>query len=311
MTRRSWLAGCWVLGAAAFLPVRQADVSKTAGPYLGQEPPGLTAKLFAPGIVSGGQFEHSSPVFTSDLKEIYWSTIIEEGRTTVSRPILSMKTTGGPWSRPEVPPFVKTFACSESPFISPDGKFIYFHASGSLRPETARIYRAPRTGDGWGEPVDLGDPVNASNLSYGPSVAANGNLYFAGPSGVFMAKRTAAGYQKPVFVKDADFGPYIAPDESFLIFCSFRKGGLGSGDLYISFRRQDGSWGDDINMGSRVNSALNERFPNLTPDGRYLFFNSTRKIPGAGLHDPGNGNGDVYWIDARIIGELKPKSLEP
>jgi Tol biopolymer transport system component len=296
--------GLWA--AAACLLAQQPDFPEIVGPYLGQEPPGLTAKLFAPGLVSTGQFEHSSPVFTPDLKEIYWSVIIEEGRTTVARPILFMKRTGEAWSRPAVPSFAKTFACSESPFISPDGRDIYFHASDSLRPEKARLFRAPRAGDGWGGPVDLGDPVNAASLSYGPSVAANGNLYFAAPSGVYAAERAAGGYRAPAFLKKANFGPYIAPDESYIIFCSFREGGFGSGDLYISFRRKDGSWGDDINMGRRINTDRNERFPNVTPDGKYLFFNSTRMIPGAGPGDPGNGNGDVYWIDARIIEELKP-----
>jgi Tol biopolymer transport system component len=107
---------------------------------------------------------------------------------------------------------------------------------------------------------------------------------------------------------DADWTPLIAPDESYFIFCSFRKGGFGSGDLYISFKQADGSWGDVINMGDRINTDLNERFPIVTPDGKYLFFNSTRKIAGAGANEPGNGAGDVYWIAAKIIEELRAKA---
>jgi hypothetical protein len=51
-----------------------------------------------------------------------------------------------------------------------------------------------------------------------------------------------------------DWAPYIAPDESYFIFCSFRAGGFGSGDLYISFKQKDGSWGKVINMGDKINT---------------------------------------------------------
>lgn len=57
---------------------QEGSLSSVTGPYLGQKPPGMKAQLFAPGIVSTQYFEHSSPVFTPDLKEIYWSTQIEK-----------------------------------------------------------------------------------------------------------------------------------------------------------------------------------------------------------------------------------------
>jgi hypothetical protein len=48
----------------------------------------------------------------------------------------------------------------------------------------------------------------------------------------------------------------------------------------------------------------------VTPDGKYFFSNNTRKIPGAAANAPGNGEGDVYWIDARIIEELRNTVLK-
>ena len=59
--------------------------------------------------------------------------------------------------------------------------------------------------------------------------------------------------------------------------------------------QQDGAWCEIINMGNSINTDGNERFPNLTPDGKYFFFNRT---------------GDVYWVDAKIIDKLKPDSLK-
>jgi hypothetical protein len=35
--------------------------------------------------------------------------------------------------------------------------------------------------------------------------------------------------------------PYVAPDESYMIFSSFGAGGYGLCDLYISFRGEDGT----------------------------------------------------------------------
>ena len=49
--------------------------------------------------------------------------------------------------------------------------------------------------------------------------------------------------------------PFIAPDESYLIFTSDRKGNFGGGDLYISFHNIDtDTWTEPINMGAPINT---------------------------------------------------------
>jgi hypothetical protein len=83
----------------------------------------------------------------------------------------------------------------------------------------------------------------------------------------------------------------IAPDESFLIFVSVdRPGSYGSGDLYITFRKDDGSWSDPINLGEKINTEHYDFCPVITPDGKYFFYSS---------------NGDIYWVDAEILWQLK------
>jgi len=93
---------------------------------------------------------------------------------------------------------------------------------------------------------------------------------------------------------------FIAPDESFLIVsCWDRPENIGSrqGHLYISFRNNEGSWTEPVNMGSEINSHAYEFRPYVTPDGKYFFFTSNRdKL----------GNGNVYWVDARVIEGYKP-----
>jgi len=93
--------------------------------------------------------------------------------------------------------------------------------------------------------------------------------------------------------------PYIAPDESYIIFDSVRDGGYGSSDLYISFRATDGSWGPAINMGDKINTAASEKNPSVSPDGKFIFFDWRTK--------PRNEDVTIYWVDAQIIEALRPK----
>lgn len=296
---------------------------RPAGPYLGQKPPGLYPELFAPGVVSTGHFEHSSPVFSPDGRELYWSVHYEDGAPH-SRPVVFMKQEGNGWTAPALASFVKNEFRYENPFFSPDGRRLYFSASpatGSIK--DSDLWYAERTASGWSEQIILSSPPNSTGLDAQPSVSRSGNLYFISfldqskyGYGLFFSSFDGRNYSIPVRMEPqfnrlaADWTPYIAPDESYLIFCSFREGGSGSGDLYISFRNPDGSRGEAINMGDRINTGANERFPNVTPDGKYLFFNSTRTIPGAREDGPGNGKGDVYWISAGIIEELRRKGAK-
>ena len=94
--------------------------------------------------------------------------------------------------------------------------------------------------------------------------------------------------------------PFIAPDESYIIWDSERDEGFGNGDIYISFKTQDGSWGKAINMGDKVNTSAWDAAASVTPDGKYLFFNRM-----TGSED--SGNVDIFWVDAQIIEDLRPK----
>ncbi|AEM70326.1 WD40-like beta Propeller containing protein [Allomuricauda ruestringensis DSM 13258] len=99
--------------------------------------------------------------------------------------------------------------------------------------------------------------------------------------------------------------PFIAPDESFLIWGSEREDGYGKSDNYISFRQQDGSWGPAINMGNKINSELVENGARLTPDGKYLLFGRSEEK----VREDGSTYWQTkqYWVDAKIIEQLRPR----
>lgn len=50
-------------------------------------------------------------------------------------------------------------------------------------------------------------------------------------------------------------------------------------------------------MGDKINSEDSENRPYITPDGKYFFFTSTNR-----------GNRDIYWVDAEILEDFKPKA---
>jgi hypothetical protein len=98
--------------------------------------------------------------------------------------------------------------------------------------------------------------------------------------------------------------PFIAPDESYLMWDAEEEN-ESTPDIYISFRQKDGSWGDAINMGDKINTPLYEQRPKVTPDGKYSFFwKGDVKIRKDGSRYV---EGSPYWVDAKIIENLRTK----
>jgi hypothetical protein len=69
--------------------------------------------------------------------------------------------------------------------------------------------------------------------------------------------------------------------------CLGGSGSYGGGDLYAAYRLKNGSWSEPVNLESKINTGGHERFPWVTPDGKYLSF--LRVLDGS----------DIYWVDAK------------
>jgi Tol biopolymer transport system component len=152
---------------------------------------------------------------------------------------------------------------------------------------------------GWLERANLSRSV-CEGYEYSHSVSSKGTLFYSfrkDNGKVFDIAMIKDGKRQvlpsPINSDKTEDGPYISPDESFLIFESSRDGGKGGNDLYICFKQDDGSFGAPINMGDKVNTEHSERFAGLSPDGKILFFGSDRNGP------------DLYWISSKIIDELR------
>lgn len=74
--------------------------------------------------------------------------------------------------------------------------------------------------------------------------------------------------------KAEEIAACISSDGNLLYFASNRDGGIGGTDLYVSRKLPNGTWGPAQNLGPEINTAFDEDFPNITNDGKLLYFSS-------------------------------------
>lgn len=274
---------------------------KSQHPYASVQP--ITEpKLFAEGIINIDGEEYG-PTFTPDGKTIYFVRRIN-GRKMEH--IFVSQFENGKWSAPVVAPFSGQYFDKE-PFVSPDGKRIFFVSKRPLDPASEKkdfnIWVVEKTKTGWSAPQNLGPMVNSDGYDNYPAVAANGTLYFGsvraggqGDGDLYRSRLVKGKYTQAENLGDIintaenEADPYIAPDESYIIYSADHKGGAGEGDLLISFNR-NGKWTVPQSLGPKINTSEYEYTPLVSPDKKYLFFS--------------RGWGKIYQIDMSAL-NLKP-----
>lgn len=288
------------------------DTTDLTGEYLGQQPPDMTPVRFPPAslLANGDWFWHGSPNFSPDLMEMYWGKY-----STNSQPesieLAFVEVEDSQWTQMQAPPFADLNYHENNPCFSNSGDTLYFL---SRRPES-HIFYVFRTSTGWSQPVQLGIPLPANKrLGWNFSITKDKSIYIAlfdvngsSPPDIYKTSYISGQYAMPETIgippntNYNEFWPYIDPDERFLILISDRPGGYGRHDLYLSSRNQDGTWNDPINLGPEINSNQEEGAPYISPDGLYFFF-TTEKTGDLGFNP--------YWVDAQIIENLRPGSIE-
>ena len=280
----------------------QSDILIPDGPYLGQTPPGTTPEVFAPGIVNRQESIELEGMFGSDMNTFYfvregeeYAGVVKVGTfkgDEVSYGLAVIEYKNNKWQQSVV---VK--AASE-PSISPDGNII-LSKNGYIE----------RTANGWSEMKSLGEPFASIGIMRS-AISSNGTIFFdtynrALDIPLRYSRLVNGKYETPKSL-GPQFGigkynahPFIAPDESYIVFDSVRDAGQGSSDVYISYREADGKWGPAINLGDKINTDASEKNPSVSPDGKFIFFDRRTKR--------GNADVTIYWVDAQIINTLRPK----
>ena len=229
------------------------------------------------------------------------------------------------------------------PFISPDGKSFYMasNRTGTLGGLDIWVSTRSSVNEGWGEPQNVGEPVNSSADDFCPTMARDGNTLY------FVSRRSGGCGLGDIYVArlrahaDGDFddleilpcdatAPYDAVNSPFdefspfpvndfgagpvLYFSSFRPGGHASeapganadSDVYVS-ASNDGVFGAPA-LVAAVNTDADDGQPNVSSDGLELYFYSTRVIAGS------SGAADLYvatrsspsgtWLPATNLGVI-------
>ena len=245
---------------------QQKAATALHGMYFGQQPPGSEATVFAKNIISTELYEHSAPAFSPDGKTVLW-TIVEMNKPAR---LMEMTMENNTWSQPHALQFADTAHDDFYPFFSYDGKYLLF-SSRRLLPggnvKDMALWIVERKNNRWQTPKPF-DSTVSKGVEYAHSMAKNGNLFFSVRqvadgkaqwkilSSKFINNRYVPPEPLDANINDGSYvdGPFVAPDESFLIFESDRAGGAGSIDLYICFKNNNGNWSAPKNMGAKINS---------------------------------------------------------
>ena len=283
--------------------------------YFGQDPPEDIPERFAPEIVSTKYHEHSRIVFSPEGTEMFWAVSYMSLKKR-HQDIWFSEYKNANWSEPAIASFSEDFRCGR-PAFSPDGKRFYFESERPADEDgktkgSGGIWFVEKIENGWTEPENIPDFIKLNRHIMSVCFSRNGNLYFdhGGPVEgsniwdwtIYCSKFENGSYCEPEELTDALYSsmyswtPYIAPDESYIIFSALLKENPEDyGDLYISFKKKNKTWTKAVNMGKNINSGSQERFPSVSPDNKFLFFaRNTEKY-----------HSDIYWVNAEIIEKLK------
>lgn len=253
-----------------------------------------TVKPYLPDIIAQYPSVRDITISTDD-SEIYFSVQGHQGELSS---IVVVNYRNGNYLKPQVASFSGQYHDLE-PFLSPDGLRLYFSSDRPLDAKSKELkdydiwYVERKTiNDKWSDAINIGVPINTKDNEFYPSVTLTNNLYFTcdgamtkGKDDIFMSEFKNGKYEMPVSLNDSinsigyEFNAYVSPDESYMLYtCYNREGGLGSGDLYISFKNKSNHWLKSRNLGKAVNSSAMDYCPFVNTKTGVLYFTSKRNV---------------------------------
>ena len=163
-------------------------------------------------------------------------------------------------------------------------------------------------------PQNMGDSINTAVSEYFPSFTIDGtkmvftrrvdgkdeDFYESNFINGIWRKATPLAGKVNTNLNEA--AQCISQDGQWLVFtgCNYPEG-LGSCDLYISFKTKNG-WSEAENLGPIVNTDLWETSPSLSPDKRDLYF--------ASRMNGGFGGSDIWVVHRQANGKWsRPENL--
>jgi len=272
--------------------------------YIDEIKPSTTPLIFAKEFISNNSISDFGSIFNKDNDEFYFAI------DTLNRACIKYaKYQEGNWTTPVVILSDSTYSFND-PFLSNDEQKLYYISNMPRNEqdtiEDYDIWYSKKEGEKWSRPINAGMAINSDANEYYISFAQNGAMYFSSNKGkdddkqydfdIYKSEYKGGEFETPQRLSDSinskryEADVFISPDESYIIYSTARRGGIGRRDLNISFKDENDHWANSINMGEPINTKANELCPFVTKDGKYLFYTS---------------NQDIYWVSAEVINELK------
>lgn len=239
-----------------------------------------------------------APAISADGKTMIFQSNREE--TGGYKLYESRLQTDGSWSDPVGIDPINNFGNSNDliggPTLSFDGNFMIFFASfdGGLGRED--IYYSIRGAKGWGEPINVGAPINTPDYEGFPSLSADGKtLYFVKEKpledvsnrivrkslnlayAIYSSKRNADGtWQEPKMLPHtvnlfSSRAPRIMADNKTLIFSAIRSESKLDYDLFQSQQNILGGWSFPVPL-NYVNTNQSDQFSCIAASGDLMYF---------------------------------------
>lgn len=139
---------------------------------------------------------------------------------------------------------------------SPSGELLYFVSDRPGGYGGRDIYECKKRSNGtWGEPVNMGPQINSA------------------------------------FDEDS---PFISANEKYFYFASNGKKSMGGFDIMYATRKENGTWGESVNIGYPMNTCGDDLYYTSTADGYFGYFTSNRL--------GGKGEKDIYEVENNYLG---------
>jgi WD40-like Beta Propeller Repeat len=194
------------------------------------------------------------------------------------------------------------------PIQSPDGLSLYIASNrpGGHGGLDIWVATRARTGDPWGAPQNLPEPINSSSDDFCPTPLHDGGLLFVsrrvvtrvtcGLGDIYFARlNPASGWGDPEHLACAPEGPNSELDEQGPSYIQGRlyfssSSPVVPGELYVSDKTGDMTFGQATAIAELNDATANEIQPNVRKDGREIVFSSNRS---------GGEGGQDIWTATR------------
>jgi outer membrane protein OmpA-like peptidoglycan-associated protein len=196
------------------------------------------------------------------------------------------------------------------------------------------LFESFRNAEGWTAPINMGPIINSEHWDSQPTLSADGRLLFFtsnrpggyGGKDLWYAKKNRKNlWDPPVNAGPAintaydDISPYLHPDGVHLYFASAGHPGMGGVDVFVSEFKED-EWKTPVNLGTDINTAVDESCFTLAYDGTSALFNRIKADPATGrmLSDiyevtlcPENQIAPMRWLTVKTYSARDSSEIRP